>query len=384
MVKKQRAQIVAALTFLVALLLLLLSTAKAETYIIVYDQEDDIVTSKVEFIGAKHYNETHAIVEDPSFVAIVYKGVKLHHLEGLKDNATYAVKVALGRLALEIPKGLYYKVIYYLAGLVFEGMSEGRPVDLGLLPYGLVEVVVRGSQELREVVNWQGGPIRIKEEIRIEPKAFFLLLLSLIPAIAPIAFTAYYIYRRHKLLASVRASPMPRLSLLNPRPNSSNPQPKSINKVVAKPLNTRVRKEEEDEVMKILRIASKSPMSIADLVERDVEWLKKELKKAEKHSCQQIDVRLALARLRERMGLYMKEKAKKLRRALAYLFHEMMSDKIEIVIYEHYPKPRNKPCKGMKRFRGLLRSLASILRFLLSSARREVRGPPRFLRAHKS
>jgi hypothetical protein len=63
-VRKQRAQIVAVLAFLAILLspLLTAMTVEAETYIVIYDQEDNIVTSKVEFVGAKHYNETHAIV----------------------------------------------------------------------------------------------------------------------------------------------------------------------------------------------------------------------------------------------------------------------------------------------------------------------------------
>ena len=279
--------IVLAVLFSVALLLPL-PIVKAEAYIIVYDQEDNIVTSKVEFVGAKHYNETHAIVEDPSFVAITYKGVKLYHLEGLKDNATYAVKVALGRLVLEIPKGLYYRVAHAGTGLVFEGVSEGRPVNCGLLPYGFVEVYVKGAQELREVVDWQGGPIKVREEVKVEPKAFFLLLPSLIPAIAPVAVTAYYVYRRHKLLASVRT---PSLKLGSPNPRSANPsnsQPKPatkpVTKVAVRPLDVKVKKREEDRIEKILEIASKPPTSIADLIERDEGWLERELKKAEKHS----------------------------------------------------------------------------------------------------
>ena len=283
---RQRARVLVVLLMLSAVLLLSLPTVKAETYIVVYDQEDNIVTNKVEFVGAKHYNETHAIVEDPSFVAIVYKGVKLYHLEGLKDNATYAVKVALGRLVLEVPKGLYYKVTHVGTGLVFEGVSEGKPVNCGLLPYGFVEVYVKGAQELREVVDWQGGPIKVREEVKVEPKAFFLLLPSLIPAIAPVAVTAYYVYRRHKLLSSLRT---PSLKPSSPNPHSANPsnsQPKPATKpatkVSVRPLDVKVRRREEDRIEKILEVASKPPTSIADLIERDEGWLERELKKAEK------------------------------------------------------------------------------------------------------
>jgi hypothetical protein len=68
-------------------------------------------------------------------------------------------------LVLEIPKGLYYRVTHVGTGLVFEGVSEGKPIDCGLLPYGLVEVYVKGARELMEVTNWQGGLVRVKEEI---------------------------------------------------------------------------------------------------------------------------------------------------------------------------------------------------------------------------
>jgi len=286
--ERQRARILVALIMLSAVLLLSLPTVKAETYIIVYDQEDNIVTNKVEFVGARHYNETHAIVEDPSFVAIAYKGVKLYHLEGLKDNTTYAVKVALGRLVLEIPKGLYYKVTHVGTGLVFEGVSEGKPINCGLLPYGFVEVYVKGAQELREVVDWQGGQIKVREEVKVEPKAFFLLLPSLIPAIAPVAVTAYYVYRRHRLLTSLKT---PSLKLSSPNPpnprpaNPSQPKPatKPVTKVSVRPLDVKVRgRREEDRIEKILEVASKPPTSIADLIERDESWLERELKKAEK------------------------------------------------------------------------------------------------------
>jgi hypothetical protein len=60
-------------------------------------------------------------------------------------------------------------------GLVFEGVSEGRPVNCGLLPYGFVEVYVKGAQELWDVVDWQGGPIKVKEEVRYLP---ILLMLQ--------------------------------------------------------------------------------------------------------------------------------------------------------------------------------------------------------------
>ena len=326
------------------------SVACAETYIVVYDQEDRVVTSKVEFVGAKPYNETHAIVEDPSFVVITYKGVKLYHLEDLEDNSTYEVKVALGHLVLEVPRGLYYKVTHFSTGLVFEGVSEGKLVNCGLLPYGLIKVYVKGSQELRELVEWQGGLVEIKERVGIEPTAFFLLLLSLIPTIVALALPAYYVYARRKLLASVRIPNL--LSLnpeLNPRANSPNSRLESITEAVVRPPDVKVMKREEDKVMKILKVASKLPMSIADLIERDAGWLEKELKKAVKNS-HQINIKLALARFRKRVGLHVKEKAKKLYNILANLAYKMTCDKIGIVImYEYHPRvKKNKPCKGTK------------------------------------
>jgi hypothetical protein len=44
----------------------------------------------------------------------------------------------------------------------------------------------------------------------------------------------------------------------------------------------KVRRREEDRIAKILEVASKPPTSIADLIERDEDWLERELKKAEK------------------------------------------------------------------------------------------------------
>jgi hypothetical protein len=375
--RRQRALLV--LLFLGALLVPSLPIVRAETYIIVYDQENETVTSKVELIGARLYNETHAMVEDSFFVAITYKGVRLYRLDSFKDNATYAVKVALGHLVLEIPRGLYYKVTHIETGSVFEGISEGKPINCGLLPYGLIEVYVIGIQELRDVVDWQGGPIRVKEEVKLEPKALLLLLPSLIPVVTPVAFTAYYVYGRHKLLASVRR-PSLKISPHNSH-TTSDLHPKPATKVIAKPLDVNVRRK-NDKLMKILEVTSKPPMSIADLIERDAKWLERELKKA-KNCPRQINVRLALVRLREKMRPYVEERTKKLRHALANLICKIASDKIDIVIYYYPVTGRGKPRREMKKFGGLLRPLTNALRLILSLAR-GARNPARPLKAHKS
>jgi len=349
-----------------AVLLLSLMAVEAETYVVVYDQEDNVVTSEVELIGARSYNETHAVVEDPSFVAIIYKGVKLYHLEDLEDNSTYEVKVALSRLILEVPRGLYYKVTHLSTGLVFEGISEGKLVDCGLLPCGLIEVYVKGSQELRELVEWQGGLIEIKEGVGIESATFFLLLSSLIPTMVALTLSAYYVHARRKFLASVRIPNL--LSLnpkLNPHVNSPNSLPESITKTVVRPPDVKVMKREEDKVMKILKVASKAPMSIADLIERDAEWLEKELKKVVKSS-HRINIRPTLACLRKKVGLRVKEKIKKLYSILTNLTYKVMCDKISIVImYEYRPRTKkNKPHKRMKELSPSLRSVTSALRSL--------------------
>jgi len=375
--KVAKALLTALLLTALAAPLLMPSTAKAESFIVVYDQEDNVVTSKVEFVGARLYNETHAIIEDQSFVTITYKGVELYSLNNIKDNTTYEAKVALNHLILEVPKGLYYKVTHFSTGLVFEGISEGRLVNCGLLPYGHVEVYVKGSQELRELINWQGGPIKIKEREGVELKAFLLLLPSLIPAIAPFALSAYYMYTRHKFLASVKTPSSSSLSFkADPGFSSSSLQPEPVTRIVTTSLTMEVRRE-EDRVMKALKVASKSPMSIADLIERDAMWFERELRKAEKCS-RWTRIKSALARLRERTGLCAEEKVKRLRCMLMDLIHEITNDKIDIVIYAYYPKAgKNKPYKGMKRLRGLLKSLALALCSPLSLARREVHNSAR-------
>lgn len=357
-----------------AISLLLLLPVKAESFIVVYDQEGNVITSKMDFIGAKLYNETHAIVENSSFVAIGYKGVKLYHLDNIEDDITYEVKVPLSHLVLEVPRGLYYKVTHLLTGLVFEGVSEGRLVDCGPLPCGLIEVYVKGSQELRELVEWQGGLIEIKEGVGIEPTAFFLLLPSLIPTIVALALSAYYVHARRKFLASVRMPNLLGLNPgLNPHANLSNSRLESITKTVVRPADVKVMKREEDKVMKILEVTSKSPMSIADLIERDAEWLEKELKKVVKKS-HRINIRPTLAYLRKRVGLHVKEKTKKLYNILANLTYKVMCDKMSIVIMYEY-RPRAKKNKPHKRTKGLSPSLRSVVSALRSL---------RFLKARKN
>ncbi len=46
-------------------LALFTSIVEAEVFIVVYDQGGVVVTSRVELVGAKLHNETHAVVEGP-------------------------------------------------------------------------------------------------------------------------------------------------------------------------------------------------------------------------------------------------------------------------------------------------------------------------------
>ena len=292
------------------------------------------------------------------------------------------MKVPLGRLVLEIPKGLYYKVTHVRTGLVFEGVSEGKPIDCGLLPYGLVEVYVKGARELMEVTNWQGGLVRVKEEIGLEPKALHLLLPSLVPVITPVIFALCYVYRRHKLLASIRA-PSPKINLHNSH-HMSNLRLRPVTKAVVKPLDVNVMKrEEDDKVMKVLEVLSKPPTSIADLIERDERWLERELEKVE--NSPRLNIRLALARFRRKIRSQA-EKVKKLRHVLASLIHKIASDEVEIVIYWHHPmtKKRRSRKKMVKEFREFLALFTNALRAISSSARRGARNSTGSLRAHDS
>ena len=259
--------------------------AHAISYVVVYDQDDDVVTDLVEFNGASLYNETHAIINpNASRVIISFRGVKLYELGEVEDNRLYEVKVPLSHLIIEVPKGLNYEVEHYATALRFKGVSDGGQIDLGLLPHGLIEIRVWGSQELSEVVNWQGGVIKISEEVKIEPKAFFLLLPSLLPALIPIGVGAYYAYRRHKLISSISQAKevMPKpleieRPIIKPEPIEVEPKVNVEPRRIKIRSDVLVKRKPKDRVDQILDVASKPPASIADLIDRDEDWLMREL-----------------------------------------------------------------------------------------------------------
>ena len=143
-------------------------------YIVVYDQEGEVITEECVIVvdnrTAEMYNSTHAIVDANSTVLVrIYVRNVLVYSFSAGSGKLYRVKVKVGKLILKLPKNVKAYVTILASGETIEVDSfESDVVEIENVPYGLIKVRVVGAITDERVLNYQGGVIEVEERAYVK------------------------------------------------------------------------------------------------------------------------------------------------------------------------------------------------------------------------
>jgi len=206
---------------LLALLLLAVPALAGQAWLQVFDQEGRNISKLCVIKGARAdlYNATHLLVwlDAPARAEIWLRGAKVYNLT-VEPGRLYKIKVLAGRLIVRAPRDVHVRITILKTGEVIEGDTFRAPfVDAGEAPYGLILVEVKGTGELKKVINWKGGPVTVGEYAYLTPPAYPILGISAVPA----ALSAYLWRRRRPKPAVRKPKPYrPRMAIVSERPEA--------------------------------------------------------------------------------------------------------------------------------------------------------------------
>ena len=172
-------------------------------YIVVYNQENEVITDKCVIVVNNRiveiYNSTHAIVKvnGTALVKIYVRSVKVYEFLANASHA-YKIKVRVGKLTLKLPRDVKAYITILASGETIEVSSfDNSVVEIDNIPFGLIKVRVVGAVVEERVFNFQGGVIEVREQAYVKWREFLPWLgVSLIPICS---YVIYSLARKPKL-----------------------------------------------------------------------------------------------------------------------------------------------------------------------------------------